>query len=80
MSSFGVRKEKRQNLVEAVGLPPDKLANAVFIAQMSGQLHRLAATKKLVKLAWILDMIHFEAVMQSYNLKNQTDSLTVKAN
>ncbi|HTV33703.1 MAG TPA: hypothetical protein VME69_11475 [Methylocella sp.] len=77
MSRFDAGEEKRQNLAGGLNAPPDRLANAVFIAQMTGQLHRLATTKKLVKLARILDMIHFEAVMQSYNLKKRIDSLEV---
>ena len=71
MSKFRVGDKDQPGRAQETIILPDLLANAVFIAQMTDQLHSLASAKKLVKLARILDMIHFEAVMQSCNLKNR---------
>lgn len=71
MSKFQAGDKDQPSPAQETVILPDLLANAVFIAQMTNQLHSLASAKKLVKLARILDMIHFEAVTQSYNLKNR---------
>ena len=71
MSKFRAGDKDEPSLAQERMILPDLLANAVFIAQMTNQLHCLASAKKLVQLARILDMIHFEAVTQSYNLKTR---------
>jgi hypothetical protein len=63
--------QQHKNCAVETRVITDMHSNAEYIAQLTNQLYRLASTKKLETLAYILGRVHLEAEVQACKLENR---------